>query len=134
MARDKISKLFVYGTLMIKHAGRTRPGSSYVKEASVVGTLVDLGAFPGYLMGGSTVIKGELLELDLTTDILDHLDRYEGFNKNDPDSSLYIRAVTETQEGDLCYTYVYNRDHGQNAEIVKSGDWHNKDAEPVLVS
>lgn len=121
-----VKKLFVYGTLMTKERQAPFFGTRYEKEATLKGTLIDLVRYPGYLNKGDTVIKGELLEItDETGQALESLDRYEGFRHDDPQHSLYVRAVTETLEGDLCYVYVYNLGHDK-APVVEGGDWHNR--------
>jgi gamma-glutamylcyclotransferase (GGCT)/AIG2-like uncharacterized protein YtfP len=130
-AKTKVKFLFAYGTLMTKHRASLYTGTKYIKEAALVGTLIDLVAYPGYLMEGNTVVKGELLEL---TDeyVLKNLDAYEGFHENSPANSLYLRVVTKTLEGDLCYVYVYNHEHAQQ-DIIVSGDWKNPDATPTYI-
>lgn len=117
----EIIHLFVYGTLMSKYRHALYPGLQYVKEASVKGTLVDLTSYPGYLPNGDTVIKGELLEIK-DPKALKGLDAYEGYHEDNPLNSLYIRSVTKTNEGDLCYIYNYNCPL-QSDRVIGSGDW-----------
>ena len=119
MSDKKINKLFVYGTLMTKCRHLTFRGTKYIKEAQIVGTLLNVGSFPGYITTGDTVIKGELIEFE--DGALADLDHYEGFRHDNLSNSLYVRTLTKTSDGDDCYVYVFNQ--VRNNPVIQSGDW-----------
>ena len=59
--------VFVYGTLR-RHGrndiARYRPSPVFVGEARIAGTLYDLGAYPGIVLGGAGRVKGEIYRVD----------------------------------------------------------------------
>ena len=93
-----MNKVFVYGTL--KSGGAIRGLSNFGDGAVIVGKakttypdykMIDLGAFPGVLMGGEHHIQGEVWEV--SDEVAEHLDAIEGY----PD--FYNKVPTETSEG-----------------------------------
>lgn len=93
-----MSKVFVYGTL--KSGGEIRGLNSFGDGAVIVGKakttypdyqMVDLGSFPGVLMGGTNYIQGEVWEV--SDDVAEQLDAIEGY----PD--FYNKIPTETSQG-----------------------------------
>jgi len=99
-------KLFVYGTLM---TGK-RPTDC------VVGTLFNLGAFPGIILNGRTLVKGEILEVNES--MLEQLDVYEGVS-----SGLYRRELIKTFNGVEAWIYLFNKTIPEYAKIIESGKW-----------
>ena len=93
-----MSKVFVYGTL--KSGGTIRGLSGFGDGAVIVGKakttypdykMVDLGSFPGVLMGDTNFIQGEVWEVD--DDIAEQLDAIEGYPE------FYNKIPTETTQG-----------------------------------
>ena len=77
-----MNKVFVYGTL--KSGGSIRGLSNFGDGAVIVGKakttypdykMLDLGAFPGVLMGGEHHIQGEVWEV--SDEVAEHLDAIE---------------------------------------------------------
>lgn len=95
--------LYVYGTL--------RPGKAEIYR--VVGSLYDLGWFPGIKLDGANEVICERIEI---TD-WDAVDRYEGFMPSEPENSLYIRRPF--MDG---FIYEYNQE-AHRAQRVVTGDW-----------
>ena len=120
--------LFVYGTL------RLGQGPEGLREwladlprtapAWVSGSLIDLGDYPGALLEGDGVIVGELVALP--ADRLPVLDRYEGFDPDRPEGSLFVREVTEARLADgeprTCWIYRYAQATA-GRRVVPGGDW-----------
>jgi len=87
--------------------------------------MVDLGAFPGVLMGGTNYIQGEVWEV--TDDVAEQLDAIEGY----PD--FYNKIPTETTEGKAMMYFLpkeYEKYPGPDASpsITSEGDtliWNN---------
>tara|TARA_B100001564_G_C20024272_1_gene396003 strand:- start:6 stop:392 length:387 start_codon:yes stop_codon:yes gene_type:complete len=127
-----MSKVFVYGTL--KSGGTIRGLSGFGDGAVIVGKakttypdykMVDLGSFPGVLMGGTNYIQGEVWEV--TDDVAEQLDAIEGY----PD--FYNKIPTETTEGKAMMYFLpkeYEKYPGPEASnnITTEGDiliWNN---------
>jgi gamma-glutamylcyclotransferase (GGCT)/AIG2-like uncharacterized protein YtfP len=100
--------VYVYGTL--------RPGG---KELHMVpGVMFDMGYYPGVKLGapdGGKFVVCEKVEVSDTR--LAQLDRYEGFHKDDPAHSLYLRVPY--LDGHI---YVYNQGF-EGRRVVEGGDW-----------
>lgn len=121
-------QVFVYGTLR-KNNSRAGVLDSYpcVEENALLEgfQMLHLGGFPG-IIPGEGVIKGEVYEID--EQCLKTLDGIEGYRKNNPESSLYLRETVEPldNEGNSLgetFTYIFNRDDEQKYPLIESGDW-----------
>jgi gamma-glutamylcyclotransferase (GGCT)/AIG2-like uncharacterized protein YtfP len=122
--------LFAYGTLQ---AGLAPPEIAplvdhlrSLGDGSLLGTLYDLGTYPGLVIDSSAAdpVYGTVYELPDDPRILRALDDYEGFSPEAQDSSLFVRrtrVVTLRQGTKLnCWVYIYNRSPG-SAKIVANG-------------
>ena len=110
--------LFSYGTLTpglappeIKPTVRRlkRVGSGFVR-----GQLFDFGEYPGAVLTRTgSPIAGQIFELPDDPEVLNRLDEYEGFDRSDPKSSLFVRKrrYVQLQDGRrfFCWIYSYNR-------------------------
>lgn len=121
-------KLFFYGSLMQKFVRSRLPKGStkLIGDDTISGAAmfsVD-GRFPAVVLlaqGGRT-IKGEVHEV-VDPSLLSYLDSYEGFNKINPQSSLYIRETLTTDGGHEVQVYLFNQPINTLKE-VESGDWY----------
>ncbi len=122
-----MTKVFVYGTLMSgMGASDFMPKDGFIGNATIKGKLYHLGGFPGVKLEGDDVVHGEVYEVDNAT--LAMLDGYEGYYKDDPEGSLYLRKTTQAllREGDVvdCVVnvYEYNGDVSTR-QLIESGDY-----------
>lgn len=113
--------VFVYGTLRRGSAGAMSirfPGSKFIAEAQVSGSLYDLGAYPGLLLDESNSLAlGEVYEVD--DELLDELDAFEA-------SSHYWRKQVEISLGarrEACWVYVPRPEFYSPSVLIPSGDW-----------
>jgi gamma-glutamylcyclotransferase (GGCT)/AIG2-like uncharacterized protein YtfP len=113
--------VFIYGSLRRGSAGAMSirfPGSKFIAEAQVSGSLYDLGAYPGLLLNESNSnVIGEVYEVD--DDTLKRLDDFEA-------SSNYWRKQVEISLGaqrKLCWTYEPNPEFYSLRTLITSGDW-----------
>jgi gamma-glutamylcyclotransferase (GGCT)/AIG2-like uncharacterized protein YtfP len=124
--------LFVYGSLRHQLVPPDlkglvlqlrRIGAAYTR-----GHLYDLGEYPGAILdaGCGRRIIGEVLELTDDESILSALDRYEGFDPDDPGAGLFVRTdchvILENGEEIECWVYVYNGEIS-SAKLIESGDY-----------
>ena len=113
--------LFIYGTL---HPDRAPAEIAFavrrltpVGPATIRGTLLDLGEYPGVLLDdtqdpAASAIPGELFTVP-DAETLAALDAYEDFRPGDPGASLFLRVETAATLRDgsslNCWVYIYNR-------------------------
>lgn len=120
-------RLLVYGTLRTgERAFGALKGSDFVEEVRVPGyDMYALYGFPGILANKNNKegIVGEVFEVsDNTLALLDH---YEGFVKDKPERSHYIRTEIDVS-GKPTDIYVYNVPLNDIAQVIPSGNWKER--------
>ncbi|MFB6283159.1 MAG: gamma-glutamylcyclotransferase [Halobacteria archaeon] len=67
----------------------------YLGTCYIPGRLYEVGNYPGLKLGGADMekVEVELYEI-LESDIIDTLDRYEGYIPSDPGSSLFLKPFS----------------------------------------
>ena len=113
--------VFIYGTLRRGSARAMSirfPGSRFVADAKVSGSLFDLGVYPGLLLEESnSMVIGEVYEVDNET--LSKLDDFES-------SSHYWRKQVKISLGThskKCWIYAPNPEAFSRRTLITSGDW-----------
>ena len=130
---DPIAGLFVYGTLRLgeeRHGVLIRHGATGGERVSTIGTLFDLGAYPGLaVVEPCGTVVGELYvapDVDALFRELDPIETFHGFGAA---GSLYRRAVIRvrdrTSRSTLAWTYVFTRST-DGIPIIASGDWRRR--------
>jgi gamma-glutamylcyclotransferase (GGCT)/AIG2-like uncharacterized protein YtfP len=131
-ARPGAQQLFVYGTLRsgMSHRHVLEGRATLVCEASVGGSLFDVGEYPGAVASASPSdrVVGELYRVDVAeaAALFAELDRYEGFDPARPASSEFVRvrigARTEGGGSVEAWMYRYNRPT-RGLKRIGSGDY-----------
>lgn len=112
------SYLFAYGTLqpglapakIAKAAAKLRP----IGEGFIYGQLIQLNGYPGAVPdpASKTRIVGTILELPTDESVLSHLDEYEGYDPEAPQTSEFVRVkqIVHLDDGGTieCWMYRYN--------------------------
>lgn len=118
-------KIFVYGTLM---SGLEREkalfGSKFLGSGYIIGSLYNLGQYPGLKQGHDKVF-GEVYEINSET--LENLDQIDGYCADQAENSLYIRKNISVSLGTgscNAETYIYNLPVNESSRIV-TGDYHD---------
>jgi len=95
---------------------------SFVASCRWQGCLYDLGRFPGAVPGTGTV-QGELFRLS-ESEVWTILDRYEGYEPGQEETSLFVRTEVQLQAPDdqTAWIYWFNGDPTGHPR-VSSGDW-----------
>jgi gamma-glutamylcyclotransferase (GGCT)/AIG2-like uncharacterized protein YtfP len=122
--------VFFYGTLMAGFDRRRRAGIdsklSYRGRGSIRAALFDLGIYPAAVPAPEGVVWGEVYEMADPEAVLAALDDIEGYRSDDPDKSLYSRAVADVSLPDgsveRAWVYFYNAPLGR-APRIASGDY-----------
>ena len=104
--------LYAYGTL--------RTGKQDATLTTIRGRLFDLGSYPGLILNDpphpdAVDVVLERIETDRRLDVFD---LYEGYDPNEPTSSLYIRR--QFLDG---WVYEYNMSLFGHYRPIPSGDW-----------
>ena len=115
--------VFVYGTLRRGGARAMSvrfPGSKFIADAKVGGSLYDLGAHPGLLLNDSSPsVIGEVYEVDdETLNMLDEIEAPSSYWRKQVEISLGGRGVT-------CWIYApdYGPEFYSHHTLITSGDW-----------
>jgi gamma-glutamylcyclotransferase (GGCT)/AIG2-like uncharacterized protein YtfP len=113
--------VFVYGTLRRGEANAMSSRfaqAKFIAEATVGGSLYDLGAYPGLLVNESnSSVIGEVYEVD--GELLNQLDDFEA-------SSNYRRKQVEISLGthrESGWTYEPDPEFYSLRTLITSGDW-----------
>lgn len=112
-----MAKLFVYGTL--KQGRSHYTGGKEFSPDTIKGKMYNVGAFPAVVLGGESVVHGEVIEVDDSE--LAQMDRYEGYQEGD-DNSLYKRISITTLSGEECFVYEFNKST-IGMPVIDSGVW-----------
>ena len=118
--------LATYGTLLRVFGRHEQLGIgdrlTFVTRCRWSGLLYDLGPYPGAVPGNET-IHGELFRLR-DSSVWSLLDRYEGFDPDHEEASLFVRRpVSLTVPADrTAQVYWYNGSLS-DCKQVPSGDW-----------
>jgi gamma-glutamylcyclotransferase (GGCT)/AIG2-like uncharacterized protein YtfP len=126
---DGALPIFVYGTLQPGDVGfaelaiETRV--QCLGPAFVRGILHDLGDYPGIVLAGSGLVRGQLIQ-PLDMDVLPLLDKYELYDPYDPKESEFLRLRTLAGPRLLsCWIYVYNWTV-TDSPVIPGGDWSRR--------
>jgi len=112
--------IYVYGTL--------RPGLK--PTVTLKGEMRNLGWFPGVKLDENSGYTFQTEPIVVDDKSLETLDRYEGYHKNNPSASLYIRKSIEI-DGKPAWIYEYNQEfYDDHHPLVESGDWLTATASP----
>jgi gamma-glutamylcyclotransferase (GGCT)/AIG2-like uncharacterized protein YtfP len=122
--------VFVYGTLRgggsndiarLAQDARLAP-PLHVADASIAGTLYDLGAYPGALLGGSGRVHGEIYRIDAALEA--RLDRLEEVMPDDSGEYRKRERVIEAEGRRWsCLVYEIHPDRIAGRAVIESGDW-----------
>ena len=122
--------VFVYGTLRRGQANdilALQPAPAWVGRASVHGTLYDLGRYPGVVLGGTALVRGEVYEIAPALE--EKLDEIEMIYPQQRDEYFKRElSVAVALDNGLvrwlnCLCYVYNPAYLGRAPVIVSGDW-----------
>ena len=112
-----MERLFVYGTLMRAGGNHGLLGGVPFGGASRTGPgfrLVDLGAYPGMVRGGTAAVAGELFRVDRAA--LARLDRFEGH------PHLFRRAWVLLADGGEAFAYLLDPVHAEGLPAISPGE------------
>jgi gamma-glutamylcyclotransferase (GGCT)/AIG2-like uncharacterized protein YtfP len=108
--------LFVYGSLLDsdnEFGTYLKNHSSFLIKGSFPGLLYDMSEYPGaiYKAGITNRIYGDIVLLNDKPSILQMIDEYEGYGKDEQQPNLFVRGIVpvDTASGTInCWVYLYN--------------------------
>ena len=123
--------VFVYGTLRAAGSNDIRrfvPPPEYVGQARLRGTMYDLGAYPGAVLGGEAELVGEVYRIGPALE--EALDRLE--EVRDDGTGEYLkreRPVEVDGHGVVdCLVYEIHPSRIAGAAVVAGGNWIRHEA------
>jgi gamma-glutamylcyclotransferase (GGCT)/AIG2-like uncharacterized protein YtfP len=116
---------FVYGTLRQgddNDITRLLPAPKFMGQASIAGKMFHLGAYPGVILGGNSIVYGEVYAVSPALEA--KLDAIEAEYPAQPDEYAK-REVTVVIQGQAlnCYVYEINPAYTRGKPVIASGDW-----------
>jgi gamma-glutamylcyclotransferase (GGCT)/AIG2-like uncharacterized protein YtfP len=128
-----IAGLFVYGTLRRgeeRHPVLARHDAAGGEAATTIGTLLDLGPYPGLIVDGAKdSVAGELYHVSDLDALFAGLDAIETFRGFGAPGSLYRRAIVRVRLANsgsaLAWTYIYAGSRN-GCRVIASGDWRER--------
>lgn len=136
MTEARREYLFVYGSLQrkVQHPAHNvlSQHAEFVCNAEFEGALYMVSDYPGAVKAteNSAMVKGELFLLKDSSRAFAKLDRYEGYDPNNTEQSLYVReqcavrcsADRNDMNVEEAWIYLFNRPTDQ-LERISSGDY-----------
>ncbi|MDM0074104.1 gamma-glutamylcyclotransferase family protein [Variovorax sp. J2P1-59] len=119
--------VFVYGTLRsggLNDIARFHPKPERVADARIAGTLYDLGAYPGAVLGGPGELFGEIYRI--TPELEAQLDVLEEVKPDDSGEYIKREVLVEPDEGGErlpCLIYEIHPQRIVGRAVISSGDW-----------
>ncbi|MBE9666619.1 gamma-glutamylcyclotransferase family protein [Mucilaginibacter boryungensis] len=109
--------MFIYGTLLSADndfGAYLKKNSTYISPGSFSGLLYDMDEYPGavHKPGITNRVYGNIILLNDDPSVLQTIDEYEGYGKNEEQPNLFVRELVpvETALGVInCWVYLYNR-------------------------
>lgn len=125
--------LFTYGTLRREVESPMQrfltDHTTWIGEAVFQGKLYFVGGHPAAIPSSSNedTVIGDLFEVNAASNLIERLDQYEGFNKNNHDVSLYIREkkkvrLKKSNNVKDAWIYIFNGPRDRSI-VIESGDY-----------
>lgn len=138
------TRFFVYGSFCegMVHFSKIQNfmESSVFARAKAAAYRLKVG-FPALVKGGTDLVPGQLVELKTSELLLGLLDEFFGFNRQDPEMSLYSREEVDvfpegTSAAVKAWVYFLNPlKLPVNAVVIPGGDWKKSlEDQPALTS
>ncbi|RXT06516.1 gamma-glutamylcyclotransferase [Ammoniphilus sp. CFH 90114] len=117
--------VFVYGTLLSGQSNHhwLDGARCMASEAWTFGELVDVGAYPALVLGGTKKVTGELYQVD--GEKLKQLDILEDYQVEGQENEYErIRETVYTDQGTQeAWVYVYTEERATSCPAIDGGDW-----------
>jgi len=147
-----VRHVFVYGTLRRgeeRDINRLQPAPRWVGQASVAGTLHHLGSYPGLVLGGQALVRGEVYEISLELERqLDEIEEvwpqpsgeyirrevpvaldHSPADQSDHQAAHQAASPQQTEPGTvICLLYELAPGRARDKPVIAGGDWTQRRA------
>lgn len=131
VAETVVRHVFVYGTLRRgeqRDINRLLPAPVWIGPGHVMGTLYDLGSYPGLVLGAGSTVLGEIYQV--TVALERQLDEIEEvwpqdsgeYTRSHVPVALQAEPAGGAQE-QVCLVYAVNPARTEGKPVIASGDW-----------
>lgn len=131
MSPPSVRHVFVYGTLRRgeqRDINRLRPAPRWLGRASVAGVMHDLGAYPGVLLGETSLVRGEVYQI--SAELERQLDEIEAVLP-EPSGEYAKREVAVQLDHPsggapaqlVCVLYELAPARALGKPVIAGGDW-----------
>ena len=137
--KDSAEWVFLYGTLLPQFAPEAMRDVvarlHFHGDGSLRGVLYDLGEYPGAVFDATTDrrVDGTVFELPEDPQVVEALDRYEGYEPTPHARNLFMRKLQRvdltTGEAIECWAYEYNG-NPDGALLIASGRYERTGERP----
>lgn len=122
-----IRHVFVYGTLRhgeTRDINRLLPAPRLLGNARVAGTLYDLGAYPGLVLGTSGWVHGEIYEISPELErLLDEIEEVWPQQSGEYCKREQLVRLAENAADIPCIVYELSADRIPGMAVIVGGDW-----------
>jgi gamma-glutamylcyclotransferase (GGCT)/AIG2-like uncharacterized protein YtfP len=128
---DSLGYVFVYGTLrkgQERDINRLQPAPIFIGNSQILGTLYDLGSYPGVRLDGAHCVEGEVYQI--TPELECQLDEIEEvWPQQTGEYTRQMVAVPFHGAVLTCLVYEVAQARISGRVVVLSGDWILYDAD-----
>jgi len=120
--------VFVYGTLRKgeeRDINRLRPAPQWVGRAQVAGVMHHLGSYPGLVLGGTGVVRGEVYAVSPELErVLDEIEEVWPQQTGEyTRREVMVQLDTTPARELLCVLYEISPERTRGKPVIASGDW-----------
>jgi len=120
--------VFVYGTLRKgeeRDINRLRPAPQWVGWAQVAGVMHHLGSYPGLVLGGTGVVRGEVYAVSPELErVLDEIEEVWPQQTGEyTRREVMVQLDTTPARELLCVLYEISPERTRGKPVIASGDW-----------
>ena len=130
MSPAPVRHVFVYGTLRRgeeRDITRLRPAPRWVGQASVPGCMVELGSYPGLVLGAPGQVKGEVYEisaaLEQQLDVIEEVWPTPNGEYVKCQMVVWLECEAAAPREMICLVYALAPGQASGKTVIAGGDW-----------
>ena len=130
MSPPRVRHVFVYGTLRRgeqRDINRLRPAPRWVGQASVPGHIVELGRYPGLVLGAPGHVTGEVYEisaaLERQLDVIEEVWPTPNGEYVKCEMAVRLECEAAPSQDVVCLVYALAPGQASGKTVIAGGDW-----------